>query len=322
MLNPVCTITINNLVFKACMGFKVESHLDNLSTTGQVTLPLHAVYRTDEEFSMLRLDEEIKEGDAVTIDAGYLQAEINRIFTGFVSVVQKGQTLTIQLEDAMFLLRKKPVVLNLKNVDLKDVLTELTSGTEVEISDETNSIKIDRLNYKGNAAGALAKIKESLKLVVYIDSDNKLYAGGMQLNKKDKIRAIYGRNIYKNRLKYQTKESNPVQVEVIGKKPDNTEVKKVVGMEGGSKYTLYRYNVTDEKTLESIGREYLERYSFDGFKGKLEMWFIPFAKPGGSFEYENKNYEQEKGTYHIKGVTYEFSSQKGLMQTIDAGAKL
>jgi hypothetical protein len=321
MLSPKCNIIINNnLKIKGCGGFVVDKDVENLSVVGHVNLPLHAIYRKSTSRNILVLQDEIKEGDLITIEAGYLEDEIFQVFKGYVTVIQKGTQLKLQIEDAIYLLRKKPVVINKKDIDLKDLISLLIEGTGLIVSDKTNSIKIDSFKYKGNAAGALAKLKESLSLTIYFDSNNELYAGGQQLNPKGKIKAIYGRNIIKNNTKYQTKDANPVQVEVIGKKADNTEVKKIVGMEGGSKYTLYKYNVTNENALQTIGEEYLNKYSFDGFKGKLKMFFIPFVEPGGSVEYENGNYEDKSGTYFVKGVKYSLS--KGLKQEIEIGAKL
>lgn len=321
MLTPVCNIIINdNLKIKGCSGFEIDKDIDNLSVKGEVDLPLHAIYKKAGKSDILKLQEEIKAGDTILIEAGYLQDEIHQVFNGFVTVVQKSTRLKLQVEDSIYILRKKPVVISKKDIDLIDLIKLLTEGTDIKVSEKTNSIKIDSFKFKGNAAGALAKLKESLSLTIYFDSSNELYAGGQQLNAKGKIKAIYGRNIIKNDAKYQTKEANPVQVEVIGKKADNTEVKKIVGIEGGSKYTIYKYNISDPDALQAIGEEYLAKYSFNGFKGGLKMFFIPFAEPGGSVEYINENYEDQKGVYLIKGVKQ--SLKKGLKQAIKMGAKL
>jgi hypothetical protein len=323
MINPVCNIIINDdLKIKGCFSFSVDKDIENLSVKGKVELPLYAIYKKDTGTEKLSLTDEIKEGYPIVIHAGYAEDELQTPFIGFVTMIQKGLKLTLEVEDGIYQLRKTPIVINENNIDLKDLVELLCDGTDIVISDKTNSLKIDTFRFKGNAAGALAKLKESLSLSIYFDDNNELYAGGQQLNAKGKIKAIYGRNIVKNQAKYQTKEANPVQIKVIGKKPDNTEVSVVAGMEGGSQYTFYRYNITDESALKSIAEEYLAKYSFDGFTGNFEMLFIPYAVPGGSVEYENKNYEDEPGTYLIKGVKYELTENKGLTQIIKLGAKL
>jgi hypothetical protein len=258
----------------------------------------------------------------IEIQAGYQEESVRSLFTGYISNMDPAYTLKLKVEDAMYLLRKKSVVIDMKETTLKSVCKKILDGTEFSVHEKTADAPLTVFKYKGNAAGAMAKIKENFGFCVYLD-EGKLYAGGEQLNPKARIKVIYGRNVIKNKTSYQYKDANPLLVEVIGKKEDNTEVKIVEGIEGGSKMTFHMYNVTDSVTLKAIAKEKLQRFSFDGFKGSVELFFIPFAQAGGSVEYSNLNYKEDnEGLYFIKGVKYSFDPDKGLRQQVKLGGRL
>lgn len=322
MLTPVINIIIGNLKFKGCKSFEVTKDVENLSVTGKVELPLRAMLNGEHGKEKIMIDESIKQGDAITIEAGYLEFEINTIFEGYITNIDPANSVKIEIEDAVYLLRKQPVLIDKKDITVKDLCNELLKGTDLNLSTNTVNLKIDVFKFKGNAAGALAQLKESMNLTCYFDG-KELYCGGQQMNAKGQINVTYGRNILKNNVSYQYADANPVQVTVIGKKESGEEVKVIEGIDGGSSMTFYKYNVTDKEALITMAKEELARYSFDGFKGSIKLWFIPFAEPGGSVNYKNENYKQEvEGKYFIKSVKYSFTTSEALKQNIGLGAKL
>ncbi len=270
----------------------------------------------------MRIDDTIRTGDRITIEAGYLEHTIEQVFEGYITNIDTGTEVKVRMEDAVYLLRKKATVINEKNTTVKQIAEKLIQGTDLQISPNIIEAGIDKMTFKGNAAGALAKLKETFNFTVSMDH-NELYIGGIGLNPKAQVPAIFGRNILKNNVAYQYADANPVQITVVGKKPDGTEVKIIKGMEGGVAMTFFRYNVTDKKVLETIADQELKRYYYDGFEGSLKMFFIPFAEPGGSISYQNLNYTQEvEGKYFIRAVTYSFSPSEGLRQDLKMGFKL
>ncbi|BDD11648.1 hypothetical protein FUAX_40800 (plasmid) [Fulvitalea axinellae] len=321
MLRPEMEIEIGDLLFKGCVSFEVTRDVDRLSVTGLVTLPLKAVLKGEGEVTVSR---EVRPGDAVTVRAGYRGHGIREVFRGFAVNVDPSDRVRIRLEDQTYLLRKKAVVFDKRDYgkSLAQICAKLVEGTDLKVSDRTAKVKIDKMNYSGNSAGALARIKETLNLSCYFDN-GELYVGGAQLNPKGSAKCIYGVNIIKNSLKYEYAETNPVMVEVVGKMADGEEVKVTKGMEGGSKMTFVKYNVTDKKLLERMATEILERYSFDGFRGSLTLKFLPWCEPGGSVDYSNASYgDGTAGRYFVRSVKYAFSGSSGLTQTVRLGPKL
>lgn len=323
MLTPRVYITINNEYrFRGCQSFEVETDVDKVSTQGEVVLPLTGMFVNDQKRDKLMIFDQISTGDRITITVGYLEDRLRDVFSGYISRVDRTTQVAIQVEDAVFLLRQKPVVIDLQDTTVREICKEIISGIDgLKVSDKTQDIKVDEFKHNGNAARALAQLKKDLTLAAYFDG-MELYCGGRQLNPKGQITAVYGRNIIKNNTSYIKEEENPLKVEVIGKLDSGEEVKVVAGMEGGNKQTFYVSNVTDKETLRAKAQEYHSKYSFDGFEGTLEMWGVPHAEAGGSVKYINKNYADQEGVYFVKAVKYSKPKGKGIRQKIKLGARL
>lgn len=323
MLTPRVYITINNKYrFKGCQSFEVENDVDKISMQGEVVLPLTGMFVNDQKRDKLMIFDLISTGDRITITAGYMEDRLHDVFSGYISRVDRTTQVSIKFEDAVFLLRQKSVVIDLQDTTVKEICKEILSGINgLSVSEKTQNIKVDEFKHNGNAARALSQLKEDLSLSAYFDG-TELYCGGRQLNPKDQITAVYGRNVIKNNTSYIKAEENPLKVEVIGKLDSGEEVKVVAGMEGGNKQTFYVYNVTDKETLRAKAEEYLAKYSFDGFEGTLELWGIPCAEAGGSVKYINKNYADQEGVYFVKSVKHSKPKGKGLRQKIKLGARL
>lgn len=325
MITPEVYIQVNDTyLFKGCHSFEIENSVNELSTKGEVVLPLAALYDNVKKKEKVLINDAINEGDTIKIITGYTEDEIYTLFNGFISTIDKDVRITLGVEDAMYKLRQKPYVGEMEATDLLTIIKDIIDGVkDVGISKDTPSIPIDEFKHNGNAAGALATLKEQLSLTIYFDENNNLYAGGQQLeNVRNEVKAVYGQNIIKNRTSYKTEESTPLLIEVIGKAEDGTEIPVVQGMDGGNKRTFYLYNITDKETLKKKAEEYHRKYSFTGFEGSIEMFGIPLALPGGSVKYINKNYEDQEGVYFVESVKYKLTKDKGYKQTIKLGARL
>lgn len=321
MLTPTFEITIDGNTYRGCHSFTVTKDIDDISSTGEIVFP-HVVFTyEDGDRKYLQFSDLVSRGSSITIKAGYAEDEVHSLFSGYVKNIDPAERIRLTIEDAYYLLRKKSVVIDAKDIKLADLCALIVADTDVTVSADTTDITIDEVKYSGSAAGCLAQIKDNLNINVSFDG-NELFAGMAMLNIKDTINVTYGQNIVKNSMKSQYKDTNPMQVVVVGKKKDNTEVKVTVGEAGGSKKTFYRYNVTDQDSLQLIAEGYLDKHWFDGLAGKVDMFFIPFAEVSGAIYYTNYNYEDElEGNYLIKKVKYTWGSG-GLRQIITPGNKL
>jgi hypothetical protein len=301
--------------------------VENLSTTGHAVLPTLAMFDSKHR-RILEVNKEVKISDSVVIEAGYVETEIKPLFKGVVKAINTGERVRLDIEDGMFLLRHKPLVLTAKKIKLKELLNKILSGTGVSVSNRTADMLVDEFQYNGNVAGALAVVKERLNLTVYLSAADVLYAGleeaemlSADEQKAARIKLTYGRNIIENSVSYQTKESAPLKVVVKGKAKDGKETIAEAGMDGGSKQTYHRYNVTDKAALKLMAEQLYNQQSYDGFRGTLTIWGIPVATPGGTVEYKNENYKDNEGRYFIKAVETTFSAA-GLRQRLTMGYKV
>lgn len=321
MLTPTFEIIIDGNTYRGCYSFSVTHDMDDISSTGEITFPHKVFIRKEGKRQYLNFSELVKRGSSITINAGYKEHDIHHVFSGLVKNIDPAERIRLTFEDSYYLLRKKSVVIDAKNIKLIDLCKKIVEGTGITLANNITDLTVDEVKYSGSAAGCLAQVKDNLNLNVSFNG-SEMFCGMGMLNIKDTIKVTYGRNIVKNGMKSQFKDSNPMQVVVVGKKKDNTEVKVTAGLEGGSKKTFYKYNVTDKNTLTKIAEGYLDKHWFDGMAGKVDLFFIPFAQVGGAIDYKNDNYEDSLGgKYLIKNVKYMFGSG-GLRQIITPGNRL
>ena len=328
MLRPIANIIVaDRFKFLGCNAFSVRRSVENLSATGSITLPRLAVF-DNKERTELAVRESINNGDKVVIEAGYLETGVTTLFTGYIKTVNVNDRVILSIEDSMYDLRLKPLVLTKKKVKLKALLEEILKDTAITVSDRTTDLLVDEFQYNGNIAGALAVIKNKLHLTIYISSDNELYAGGEAVEmlsseerKNATINLTYGINIITNNVEYQTRESKPLKIVCKGKAKNGKEIVATSGMDGGDVQTHYQYEVTQLKSLQEIADSIYSKQSYDGFGGTLTIFGYPLAIPGGTVVYRNENYADQEGSYFIKGVETTFGVG-GLRQVLTMGYKL
>lgn len=102
---------------------------------------------------------------------------------------------------------------------------------------------------------------------------------------------------------------------------DGTKIEGEIGEEGGETKTLYYYDVKDAKELKLLAQEELKRYSFDGYRGKIETFLIPFAVPGMVAELDDPIYQERSGSYYIESTEVTFGTS-GARRKVEIGIKV
>jgi hypothetical protein len=82
-------------------------------------------------------------------------------------------------------------------------------------------------------------------------------------------------------------------------------------------YTFYFKDVPDQQQLSTQGQTYLNRYQYDGFRGKFKTFGLPFVQHGNIIYITDSLLPERNGHYIVKGVHYSFGVDSGLRQDIE-----
>lgn len=336
MLRPIANITIENadrkLLFRGCNEFKITRSVDSMSSTGTISLPRVAMRNGANDKISVSVGSEVKVNDKVTIETGYSDVETYVCFQGFVKSIDMSEKVTLNVEDSMYLIRRKSVLLSKKKGEcpgLKELISEIVAGTGVTVSDRTPDLQLNEFQYEGNAAGAIAKLKEKFALTVYINEGNELYAGVYpeevlteDQKKEATINLTYGENVITNNAQYVSATERPLKVTVQCKGKDGTDqFTGQAGVDGGETKNYERFEIADQATADQIAQSLYSSQVYDGFRGTLTIFGIPRAVVGGIVNYNNKNYDDKNGRYLITGVDISLG-EGGLRQEVSLGRKM
>ncbi|HTA28064.1 MAG TPA: hypothetical protein VK809_09765 [Bacteroidia bacterium] len=82
-------------------------------------------------------------------------------------------------------------------------------------------------------------------------------------------------------------------------------------------YTFYFRDITDEDDLMQKGQTYLNRYHYDGFRGKFKTFGLPFVQHGNIIYLTDDILPERDGHYMVKGVHYTYGIESGMRQEIE-----
>ncbi|HAX15710.1 MAG: late control protein [Leeuwenhoekiella sp.] len=318
-------IRIGDFLFPQVNGVKITKSVDLLSDTAEVKLPMSALFGNRElGYTRKQLEGEIKAGDKVSITLAYLGVFEKEEFVGYVRWIKPNvPTITIECEDAIYLVRQKTINKNFKATTLKKVLQEIVAGTGVELAGDIPDVNFDKFILKNvNGAEALEKIREEYGLYLFIDDAGLLYAGLRQTkNIGESVSYDLYRNVVKHDLKFRRAEDVRIALKVVGVQKDNTKVTVVVGDLTGEQRTIYRYNVSDKEVLKKLGEAELSELKYTGYEGTITGFLVPYATRGMTVNITDENYPERAGSYFVPKVTTTFGTS-GARREVELGSKV
>ena len=309
-------LTIGNLTFNKAINCKIHKSTRLLSNTAVIELPLSAVF---ENTRKLTIANEIKRGDKVEIDLGYNGERVNE-FKGYVEDISDKDKTVIHCEDEMFQLRKPLVNKMFKKVKLKEVVEYIADG--LELNSDIPDIEFESFLLKDiTGLQALQKIKDNYGLMIYIDNDNKLYAGLSYTYNSGSVIYDLQTNVVTNELTYKTAEEIKYKIKAVSLLKNNKRVEVETGDSEGELRTLYFRNITDKAKIEELAKQEIEKYKYTGYRGALTGFGLPYATFGMTAIIRDSNYPVREGNYYAEGVEIEFG-QNGFRRKIELGIKL
>ena len=318
-------IEIGDYVFNQVHDVTVTKSVDLLSDTAEIKMPMTALFGNKEVgFERKQLEQEIKSGDKVKITLGYKNVIETVEFEGYVRWIKPNTpTITIECEDAVYLIRQKQITKNFGKTNLITVLQYIVEGTGVALAADVPEVNFDKFLLKNvNGAEALEKLKDEYGLSIYIDDNNTLFAG-LRQSKNSADSQVY--NIYKNivshDLKFRRAEDVRIALKVVGILKDNSKVEVLVGDTSGEQRTLHKYNISDKAQLKAIGEAELNDLKFTGYEGTITSFLDPFCTRGFNAQIIDKNYPEREGSYFVPKVVTTYGTG-GARRKIELGTKV
>jgi hypothetical protein len=201
------------------------------------------------------------------------------------------------------------------------------------------------------AAESLNRLKKILPSLAFYFRDDVLRGGGVVYFPQDQSigtdtngKPLYNtfnfqKNIISDQLHYSLK--NDIKVAAIcysvSSSPDKNKtankmggtrlftsrLQATVGVPGNANsanyefYTFYFKDITTPSMLTAQGQTYLNRYQYDGYRGRFKTFGIPFVKHGNIIYLTDDLMPERNGHYIVKSVHYTYSIDGGLRQDIE-----
>ena len=316
------SITIGN--YKNIKPNKVtwKTDVGNFVDTCTITLPRRTHMINENPDKTLDLEGrkiyQFKEGDKVEVLLGYNNKNEKR-FSGFIRRVKMG--IPVELECEGYASQLYDIIFNktYSIVTVKQLLKDLTAGTEIKLSNEIPEIPLKNIRFK-NATGiqVLEYLKKEVSLAVYFNFDE-LFVGTVFGKVQKRINVKIGWNTIKDDDFQKRKVDKNLKI-VVREKNAKGEVKR-------TKSDLKKYdNEKDVKIKADIPANFLKEIvnrlqtqeDYKGYEGNIQLFLVPYANKGMVIELNGGMYPEKTGDYFIQSVQGEFGMSGG-RQTVQLG---
>ena len=295
----------------------IKRSVELLSDTATITLPGTVFNKA------INIEDKIKVGDAVEIELGY-NDDLKPEFKGYLKAIKTdGGSLTLELEDDIYLFRKSVKDEEMKNASVKSILENICSqvgGFSVSCDYDFSYDKF----VINNATGydVLKKIQDEASPNIYL-KDKVLHVHPQYAEIFGEARYDFSRNIERDGtdLKYKSEDERKLLVVVEGTDETGATVSVEKGTTGGDKMTLKLPGVSSRSSLEQKAQSVLEQKVYTGYEGSFQSWLVPYVDAGYKVAITDPDYEIKNGTYYVISVETTFSKDGGVRK-ITLGKRL
>lgn len=301
-------IRIGGFRLKMVEKVSIKRSVELLSDTATITLPGTVFNKA------INIEDKIKVGDAVEIELGY-NDDLKPEFKGYLKGIKTdGGSLTLELEDDIYLFRKSVKDEEMKDASVKSILENICS----QVGGFSVSCDYDFTYDKfviNNATGydVLKKIQDEASPNIYL-KDKVLHVHPQYAEIFGEARFDFSRNIERDGtdLKYKSEDERKLLVVVEGTDETGATVSVEKGTTGGDKMTLKLPGVSSRSSLEQKAQSVLEQKVYTGYEGSFQSWLIPYVDAGYKVSITDPDYEIKDGTYYVISVETTFSKDGGV----------
>ena len=295
----------------------IKRSVELLSDTATITLPGTVFNKA------INIEDKIKVGDAVEIELGY-NDDLKPEFKGYLKAIKTDSgSLTLELEDDIYLFRKSVKDEEMKDASVKNILANICS----QVGGFSVSCDYDFTYDKfviNNATGydVLKKIQDEASPNIYL-KDKVLHVHPQYAEIFGEARFDFSRNIERDGtdLKYKSEDERKLLVVVEGTDETGATVSVEKGTTGGDKMTLKLPGVSSRRSLEQKAQSVLEQKVYTGYEGSFQAWLVPYVDAGYKVAITDPDYEIKNGTYYVISVETTFSKDGGVRK-ITLGKRL
>lgn len=301
-------IKIGGYRLKMVEKVSIKRSVELLADTATVTLPATVFNKT------ISIEDKIKVGDAVEIELGY-NDDLKTEFKGYLkSIKTDGGSLTLELEDNIYLFRKSVKDEEMKDASVKKILENICS----QVGGFSVSCDYDFTYDKfviNNATGydVLKKIQDEASPNIYL-KDKVLHVHPQYAEIFGEARYDFSKNIEREGtdLKYKSEDERKFLIVVEGTDETGATVSVEKGTTGGDKMTLKLPGVSSRSSLEQKAQSVLEQKVYTGYEGSFQTWLVPYVDAGYKVAITDPDYEVKNGTYYVISVETTFSKDGGV----------
>ena len=318
-----CNITIGAASFTTVQEVTIKRSTREANSTAIIKVPVTAVLKQPGvEKTYIETARRINVGDQVLIRLGY-DGKLKDEFRGFVKRLNYTVPLEIECEDWYWKLRYNNIKKSYAETTVKSLLNDVLSGTGATV--HPSSIDLGLKNtIVDNKTGAwvIEKLKSDYGLTCYFDLNGRLYVGKAYQVKGTSVKYELRGNVIKDDdLKFYKADDYKLKIDAKSYDRNGSKLEATVGTEGGEGKTLFFYDVKDVAQLTALAEQELKRYSFDGYRGKIETFLLPFAEPGMVASLTDPTYNERGGNYFIESTEVKFGRSGG-RRIVELGIKV
>lgn len=311
-----------NFSFTAVHEIEISKSFETQTATARIKLPKRANFQgkplAEGSQALFR------RGDAIKITLGYGQALSQKremMFTGYVSAVKPDEAVTLDCQDAMWLLKQTDFTKAYRAVTLQTLLADMVNGVQFKAS----AVNLGPLRItRQTPAQVLDYLKQRYGVRSFV-RDNTLYVGYPNASGLLPAPRVAGefdiqQDVISSDLEYLRKEDVKIKVKAISTLPDNSKIEVEEGDKDGELRTFNYFNV--QKTeLQRIAKGEIERLRYEGYRGSFTTFLLPYVQPGDLVELSDTKIPDRRGRYFVKAVTTSFGTQGG-RQKIEIDRKI